>query len=99
MLKINKNLNDKELTIALEGHLDTISAPELETKLKNGLSGVESLVMDLKGLEYISSAGLRVLLYAKKTMDKKGSMKIINVNEVVNEVFEVTGFIDILDIE
>ena len=99
MLNINKKVNDKELVVALEGHLDTISAPELETEFKNSLDNVENLVIDLSGLEYISSAGLRVLLFAKKTMDRKGSMKITNVNEVVNEVFEITGFIDIFDIE
>lgn len=96
---INKNLNETELTMALEGRLDTTTAPQLETELKTALTGVESLVMDFTGLEYISSAGLRVLLSAQKVMNKQGKMVIRHVNETIMEVFEVTGFIDILTIE
>ena len=91
--------NGKELTMLLTGRLDTTTAPQLEGELKNGLDGVESLVLDFKELEYLSSAGLRILLAAQKTMNKQGKMVIRNVNEVIQEVFEVTGFADILTIE
>ena len=99
MLNINKKLEDKTLTVALEGRLDTTTAPQLEAELKNALPEVTSLVMDFEKLEYISSAGLRVLLSAQKTMNKQGEMKLIHVNDVINEIFEVTGFSDILNIE
>ena len=97
-MKISKNLNGTALTIALEGRLDTTTAPELEKEL-NGLNDVNELTLDFGKLEYISSAGLRVLLAAHKIMSRKGGMKVTNVNEIVNEVFEVTGFSDILTIE
>ena len=97
-MTINKKQNGTTLEIALEGRLDTTTAPELEKEL-NGLGGVNELTLDFKGLEYISSAGLRVLLSAHKIMSRKGGMKVIHVNEIVNEVFEVTGFSDILTIE
>ena len=97
-MTIEKKMNGTELAIALEGRLDTMTAPELEAELKN-LADVESLIMDFSKLEYISSAGLRVLLSAHKTMSAKGGMKVTNVNEIVREVFEVTGFADILTIE
>jgi anti-sigma B factor antagonist len=99
MLKIEKNKNDAELTIALEGRLDTNTSPQLEKELKDEIDGVASLTFDFKALEYISSAGLRVLLSAQKIMNKQGSMKITNVNSEIMEIFEVTGFSDILDIE
>ena len=95
--KITKQLNGNALKIALEGRLDTTTAPELEQEIKN-LDGVDALVMDFSKLDYISSAGLRVLLSAHKTMNKRGGMKVVNVNEIVSEVFEVTGFSDILNI-
>lgn len=98
MLNINKNLEGEKLSIALEGRLDTVTAPELEAELKDSLDNVTELVMDMKELEYISSAGLRVLLTAQKNMNQKGSMKLINVNETVMEIFDVTGFVDILTI-
>ena len=98
-MKIIKNQNGGSLTIALEGRLDTSTAPELEQAIKGSLDGVTELVMDFARLDYISSAGLRVLLSAQKTMSKQGSMKVIHVNEMVMEVFEVTGFSDILTIE
>ena len=98
-MNITKNLNGNQLTIALEGRLDTTTAPELEAELKASLDGADSLIFDLDKLEYISSAGLRVLLSAQKTMSKKRGMKVTHVNEIVQEVFEVTGFADILDIE
>ena len=98
MLNINKILEGEKLTIALEGRLDTVTAPELEAELKDSLEPVNELVLDMKDLEYISSAGLRVLLTAQKNMNQKGSMKLINVNETVMEIFDVTGFVDILTI-
>ena len=99
MLNINKALDGNKLTVALEGRLDTTTAPQLETDLKASLSGVKEVVMDFAKLEYISSAGLRVLLSAQKIMNKQGSMKLINVNDTIQEIFEVTGFSDILTIE
>ena len=98
-MTINKTLNGSALTVVLEGRLDTTTAPELEAELKQSLSGITELIMDFEKLDYISSAGLRVLLSAQKIMTKQGSMKIIRVNEMIMEVFEVTGFIDILTIE
>ena len=99
MLNIVKKAENNGLTVTLEGRLDTTTAPQLETELMGSLEGVTSLVLDFKKLEYISSAGLRVLLAAQKVMMKQGEMKVIHVNEVVMEVFEVTGFSDILNIE
>lgn len=96
---ITKELNGTTLEIALEGRLDTVTAPDLEAELNKSLDGAESLVLDFSKLEYISSAGLRVLLSAHKAMSGKGGMKVKNVNEIVKEVFEVTGFSDILTIE
>ena len=98
-MNITKNMNGTALEIALEGRLDTMTAPELEAALKESLDEAESLVLDFSKLEYISSAGLRVLLSAHKTMSGKGGMKVTHVNEIVREVFEVTGFADILTIE
>ena len=99
MLNITKAQNGKELTVALEGRLDTTTAPQLEEEVKESLSGVESLVFDFAKLEYVSSAGLRVLLSAQKIMNKQGSMVVKNSSEEVKEIFEVTGFSDILTIE
>ena len=99
MLNIKKTAENGSCTFALEGRLDTITSPELEARLKESLDGVAELVMDFGELEYISSAGLRVLLSAQKVMNRQGSMKVTNVNETVMEVFEVTGFSDILTIE
>lgn len=98
-MQINKTKAGEELTIALEGRLDTTTAPELDEVLKAELAGISKLAFDLSKLEYISSAGLRVLLSAQKTMNKQGSMVVRNVGEEVNEIFEVTGFSDILSIE
>ena len=98
-MTITKEVNGKELVIALEGRLDTMTAPELEQELKNSANSAESLILDFARLDYISSAGLRVLLSAHKTMSARGGMKIRNVNEIVKEVFDVTGFSDILTIE
>ena len=96
---ISKTRNERALTIALEGRLDTMTAPELEAALKTALEGVEELTFDFEKLDYISSAGLRVLLAAQKTMNRQGSMKVKNANEIIMEIFEVTGFADILTIE
>ena len=98
-MTITSNMNGATLEIALEGRLDTMTAPELETELNRSLGSAESLVLDFSRLEYISSAGLRVLLTAHKTMSNKGGMTVKNVNEIVQEVLEVTGFADILTIE
>ncbi|MDD3164429.1 MAG: STAS domain-containing protein [Oscillospiraceae bacterium] len=98
-MTINQTMNEKELTVALAGRLDTSTAPQLEQELKASLTNVEALVMDFAALEYISSAGLRVLLSAQKIMNKQGKMVIRNANETIMEVFEVTGFSDILTIE
>ena len=98
-MTIEKNLNGTELTVAIVGRLDTVTAPQLEAEFKQSIGGVEKLVLDFAGLEYLSSAGLRVLLAAQKVMNKQGEMMIKNVNETINEIFEVTGFVDILTIE
>ena len=91
--------NAKEITIEVVGRLDTITAPVLEKTIGENVCNAESLILDFKGLEYISSAGLRVLLNAQKKMQMIGSMKLINVCEEVMEIFEMTGFADILVIE
>ena len=97
-MTITKKQNGKELVFALEGRLDTTTAPELEAALKTSLDGADSLVLDFAKLDYISSAGLRVLLTAHKAMSAKGGMKVTHVNEIVSEVLDVTGFTDILTI-
>ncbi len=99
MLTIEKKNNNDALVIELSGRLDTTTAPQLEGELAASLEGVTELVFDLKALEYISSAGLRVLLSAQKTMNRQGSMVVRNASEEVMEIFEVTGFTDILTIE
>jgi anti-sigma B factor antagonist len=98
-MTITKNANGNALEVAVEGRLDTMTAPELEASLKESLGTAETLTLDFSKLDYISSAGLRVLLSAHKTMAGKGGMKVVNVNEIVREVFDVTGFSDILTIE
>lgn len=98
-MTMNKTMEGDQLTIQLEGRLDTTTAPQLEEELKASLAGVKKLVMDFEKLDYLSSAGLRVLLSAQKTMNKQGEMVIRSVNETISEIFEVTGFIDILTIE
>ena len=98
-MTITKKQNEAALELALNGRLDTTTAPELEKELVTALKDVSELTLDFAGLDYISSAGLRVLLSAQKTMNKQGSMKIKNVNEIIMEIFEVTGFADILSIE
>ncbi len=98
-MTINKEVKDTALTIAIEGRLDTVTAPQLESELKASLDGMTDLTFDFAKLAYISSAGLRVLLSAQKTMNKQGTMKLINVGEEIKDIFDVTGFADILTIE
>lgn len=98
-MTIQKEQNGKDLKLAVEGRLDTLTAPELEAELGREMPGAETLTLDFSKLDYISSAGLRVLLAAHKTMSRKGGMKVIHVNEIVKEVFDVTGFSDILTVE
>ncbi len=98
-MDIIKNRTGAELNIALEGRLDTTTAPQLEAELKQSIDGVKKLTLDFAKLEYLSSAGLRVLLTIQKAMNKQGSMVVRNVNDVIAEVFDVTGFSDILTIE
>lgn len=98
-MTIEKNTSDNVLILRLVGRLDTTTAPQLEAELKKSISGVEKLIFDFQELEYLSSAGLRVLLAAQKVMNKQGQMIVRNVNETIAEIFEVTGFADILTIE
>ena len=98
-MTINKIQNGNALTISVEGRLDTTTAPELEKVIKESLGNINDLTLDFSKLDYISSAGLRVLLSAQRIMKSQGKMKVTNINEVVREVFEVTGFADILTIE
>ena len=96
-IEIKRNTN--RITIVLEGRLDTITAPALEKTIGDSVEIKDNLVLDLKGLEYISSAGLRVILKAQKTMNIQGAMKLTNVNDDIMEVFDITGFLDILTVE
>ena len=98
-MTIERKTENDVVTLTLAGRLDTATAPELETEVDACAGVVKDLVLDLKDLEYTSSAGLRVILKAQKMMNKQGSMKLIHVNEDVMEVFEITGFLDILNIE
>ena len=98
-MTITKNQNGSHLDLALEGRLDTTTAPQLEAELKQSVNGVTELALDFSKLEYLSSAGLRVLLSAQKVMNRQGSMVIKNVSETIMEIFEVTGFADILTVE
>ncbi len=98
-MKIIPTKHETELTLVLEGRLDTVTAPELENALKDALNDVTKLTLDFTALDYISSAGLRVLLSTQKRMNKQGEMKLVGVNETIMEIFEVTGFSDILTIE
>ncbi len=99
MLTIYKTIEEKKAVFALEGRLDTVTAPELEKELRASIGGIEALEFDFEKLEYISSAGLRVLLAAQKIMNRQGSMKVTHVNEMIAEIFDVTGFADILTVE
>lgn len=98
-MKINQTRDAEKLTVAIEGRLDTTTAPELEKTLGDAMNGITELILDMTNLEYVSSAGLRVILKVQKVMYNQGKMKLIGVNESVMEVFEITGFADILTIE
>ena len=99
MLNIKESIQNGTAIFALAGRLDTVTAPELETKIKNALPGLNKLTLDLANLDYVSSAGLRVFLSAYKAMKAQGEMKVCNVKEAVMEVFEITGLSDILTVE
>lgn len=98
-MKITKNSEASRLTVCVSGRLDTNTAPQLEAELSGALDGVSELILDFGALDYISSAGLRILLALQKRMKRQGTMKVTHVNEIVGEIFEVTGFSDILTIE
>ena len=98
-MTITKNLDGTKLTLALEGRLDTTTSPQLETEMHPDIDNSTEVIFDLEKLAYISSAGLRVLLSAQKIMNKQGEMKLIHVNDIISEIFEVTGFTDILTFE
>ena len=99
-MTIKKTVDGDKLVLDLEGRLDTTTAPQLENELKVSLYDIKELTLDMEKLEYLSSAGLRVLLSAQKQMQKQqGNMVIVNVNEIIMEVFEVTGFVDIITIK
>ena len=98
-MDITKKQEENKLTIALEGRLDTVTAPQLEGELRTAVNGISELVFDLGKLDYVSSAGLRVLLSAQKVMNRQGSMTVCHVKPEIMEIFEVTGFVDLLNIE
>ena len=98
-MNIEKKVDGAKLEIILEGRLDTTTSPALEAELKHSVNGITELIFNFEKLEYLSSSGLRILLSAQKVMNKQGNMVIKNVNDVIQEIFEVTGFIDILTIE
>ena len=98
-MTITKTQDADKLTIALEGRLDTTTSPQLEGELRTAVNGVTEITFDLEKLDYISSAGLRVLLAAQKVMNSQGDMKVVNVKPEIMDIFEVTGFVDILNIE
>ena len=98
MLSIEKKIEDAKASVSLAGRLDTVSAPELEEVLSKLIPGIGELTLDLKDLDYISSAGLRVLLSVHKIMDRQGILKVANTGETIMEIFEVTGFSEILNL-
>lgn len=98
-MEIIKDLNGKSLTVKICGRLDTTTAPKLDSELKDSITDITELILDFSSLEYISSAGLRVLLSTQKVMNKQGEMKLRGVNDTIMEVFEMTGFADMLTIE
>lgn len=97
-MTITKNAEETKLTLAIEGRIDTTTAPQFEAEI-DAIADVTELVLDFAGVEYISSAGLRVVLKAQKLMNQNGKMKLVNVNDDVMDVFDITGFLDILTIE
>ena len=98
-MTIEKKINNETATLVIAGRLDTQTAPELEKELDSILPGTKDLTFDMTNLEYVSSAGLRVILKAQKAMNMQGSMKLTGVNDSIMEVFDITGFLDILTIE
>ena len=98
-MTIEKEVNGTVVTLKIVGRLDTTTAPALETAIDGAVSGVQELILDCSALEYVSSAGLRVILKAQKLMNAQGAMKLTHVNETIMEVFDITGFADILTIE
>ncbi|MFQ8639897.1 MAG: STAS domain-containing protein [Acutalibacteraceae bacterium] len=98
-MQINKTQNNTDLIVTLVGRLDTTTAPQLEAELKRSLDGITGLTLNLAELEYLSSAGLRVILSAQKVMNRQGKMVVKNANDTVMEIFEITGFSDILNLE
>ena len=98
-MTIEKTVNGSELILKVVGRLDTTTAPELEGEINSSAEGINKLVLDFAELEYLSSAGLRVILQAQKMMNKQGEMIVKNVNETISEIFDITGFTDILTIE
>ena len=98
-MTIEKKINQETVTLIVSGRLDTQTAPELENELDAVISGIKELIFDMTNLEYVSSAGLRVILKAQKAMNTQGSMKLTGVNDSIMEVFDITGFLDILTIE
>lgn len=98
-MTITKTSEGNGLIVAIEGRLDTSTAPQLDAEMKDSLGGVAELVLDMEKLDYLSSAGLRVILALQKQMNQQGSMVVRHVNETIMEIFEVTGFTDILTIE
>lgn len=98
-MNIEKKINGETVALVLVGRLDTQTAPALENEIDSVISGIKELVFDMSGLEYISSAGLRIILKAQKVMSKQGSMRLTGVNDSIMEVFDITGFLDILTIE
>lgn len=98
-MNIEKKMDGTRLELVLEGRLDTTTSPKLEAELKHSLNDITELIFDFAKLEYLSSSGLRILLAAQKVMNKQGTMIVRNVNEVILDIFEVTGFVDILTIE
>ena len=98
-MTIEKMMNGTAATLKIIGRLDTTTAPELEAAIDGCIAGIQELVLDCSALEYVSSAGLRVILKAQKLMNAQGAMKVTHVNETIMEVFDITGFADILNIE
>lgn len=98
-MTLEKIINDTEMTFILGGRLDTVSAPQLEKEIKQEIGNIKMLIFDFKDLEYLSSAGLRVILMSQKIMNKQGKMIVKNVNETIHEIFEMTGFLGILTLE
>ena len=98
-MTIEKRINDTEMTLVLKGRLDTVSAPQLEKEIKQEIGNIKTLIFDFESLEYLSSAGLRVVLMSQKIMNKQGRMVVRNVNETIHEIFEMTGFLGILTLE